>query len=595
MSSRTTRLAIKALVHIFCLALYFIPVSKPNQFGGPTLDEIHIMSNENKDIHGSSTLKEIFSNDYWGRPMVSASSHKSWRPLTVLSFRYMKGLYTSSQLKMHRCVNIIAHAAAAEVIGILATRLFPQKTWQQTLLLQLITKIAFILHPTHVEVTANAANRNHILAVLFSTILCDPQCPFWLFGLSLISGFLASETFLFQIPSALVTLVVISTRIENSGRTQHESTPNKTLWSVIIEYLMSAISVLPRLAFMIIAIASYLGGRAYFDTLDIPEGLIRPAENPFYHFRGEHRVRNYLYTLAIHISKSMGFDPIGFSHEYGFDCIPALENWQDPRLRLPYCIGLGLLISLVLAFRYPQTLLGPIAIHWAWLITLFPISGIVKVGTFVSDRIVVASTVSISLWIGWALHHWITRGVHYLPAKPLQGMLVGWLFITTYLKVHNRSLQWMDSIALLESSLETCPRFAKAQMEMSKIYSGLYPELMDLKKSREHLERASEIDPDLCDVHQQFAHVAIQQGKYLEYEEELTQAVLCPFTMSGSLNMWKRYWQVAMSSASTPIEQAEVQERQNKYSMILQEAIIEAQQKEEHSKRQESRDVEGVK
>jgi hypothetical protein len=587
-TSRMMSVLVQVLVHLLCLALYLIPIFQPNQYAGPTLDELHIMSNDNHDIHGDSTLEQIFSNDYWGRPMQSESSHKSWRPLTVLSFRYLKGLYTSSQLTTHRCINIITHAAAAEVVGILATRLFAQKTQRQQLLLQMITKIVFILHPTHVEVTANAANRNHILALLFSVILCDPQCPLWLFTLALISGFLASETFLFQIPAAMVTLVVIqyySAQRTNGTQQKQPPTTPKSLWSVIVGYLVSAISVLPRLFFMILAIGVYLGGRAYFDTLNIPEGLIRPAENPFYHFQGGHRVRNYLYILAVHVAKSWGLDPIGFSHEYGFDCIPALEDWEDPRLVLPYGIGLGLLISLVLAFRYPRTLLGPVAIHWAWLLTLFPISGVVKVGTFVSDRIVVASTVSVSLWIGLALHYWITQGIHYLPAQPLQSLLVGWLLTVSYLKVHTRSLQWMDSISLLESSLETCPRFAKAQMEMSKIYSGLYPDLFNLGKARAYLERARGIDPDLCDVHQQFAHVAIQQGKYLEYEEELTQAVLCPFTMGGALEMWQRYWQVALNSASSPSQQVEVQERQNRYSMIIQEAVVEAQRKEQEEQK----------
>jgi hypothetical protein len=574
---------IQFLVHLFCLSVYLIPIFQPNQYSGPTLDELHIMSSDNHDIQGDSTLKQIFTNDYWGRPMQSESSHKSWRPLTVLSFRHLKGIFPASQLTMHRCVNILTHAAAAEIIGILAIRLTlfqqPTQTQQQRLLLRMITKIVFILHPTHVEVTANAANRNHVLAILFSMILCDPTCPILLFGLAILCGFLCSETFLFQIPAAMVTLVVIRYYSSSSERRKKAQTP-QTLFSIIGDYLYSAVSVLPRLFFMILSIGIYLGGRAYFDTLNIPEGLIRPAENPFYHFEGEHRVRNYLYTLGVHIAKSWGMDPVGFSHEYGFDCIPAIEDWQDPRLALPYGICVALLVSLVLAFSYPQTLLGPVAIHWAWLLTLFPISGLVKVGTFISDRIVVASTVSVSLWIGLALYWWATQGIQRLPAKPLQMLFVGWLFAVSYMKVHTRSLQWMDSISLLESSLKTCPRFAKGHMEMSKIYSGLYPNLSDLRRSRQHLEIAREIDPDLCDTHQQFAHVAIQQGKYLEYEEELTQAVLCTFSSGGALPMWQHYWKVAMNSASSPEQQMEVQERQNKYTRIIQEAVAEAQRKE---------------
>lgn len=595
--SRLWRVLIQFLVHMFCVVLYLIPVFAPNEHGGPTLDEMHIMSPDNHDIQGTSSLLQVFQNDYWGRPMQSESSHRSWRPLTVLSFRYLKGLYTASQLTTHRCVNILAHAAAAEVVGILASRLVaPSNPPRDSLLLRMITKIVFVLHPAHVEVTVNAANRNHILAVLCSASICDPRCSLWLFVAAIIAGYLCSETFLFQVPAAMITLVVLQYYTERRQKQQQKQSDKKTttqiqlqnptIWSVLSDYIFAAIHVSPRLVCMIISILLYLGGRAYFDTLNIPDGLIRPAENPFYHFEGDHRVRNYLYTLAIHIAKSTGFwDPIGFSHEYGFDCIPELQTWQDPRLSLPLGIGCLLLLSLMLAVRFPQTLLGPTAMQWGWLITLFPISGIVKVGTFVSDRIVVPLTVSVSLWIGIGLWFWITRGIHRwaFPPAPMQMIVVGWLLTMTCIKVHTRALQWMDPISLLESSLQTCPRFAKAHMELSKVHSGLYPDKFDLRMARYHLDIAQEIDPEMCDVHQQLAHVAIQEGNYLEYEKELTQAVLCPFTMGGAFPMWQRYWQVALNSATTALEneRMEILQRQEKYKQIIQEAVKKAQEKEE--------------
>lgn len=588
-------LALQILVHLFCLALYLIPVLSPNPYGGPTLDELHIMSPENKDTQGNSSLVEILKNDYWGRPMQSESSHRSWRPLTVLSFRYLKGLYTGSQLTMHRCVNVFTHAAAAEVVGILATRLFAPESRQDSLALKMITKVVFALHPTHVEVTANAANRNHIMAVLFSTILCDPECPLWFFVVALLSGFLCSETFLFQVPAATVTLVVIQYYKERRRKDPGERQAPVSLISVIFDYLSAALHVVPRIVFLALAVATYLGGRAYFDTLNIPEGLIRPAENPFYNFEGEHRVRNYLYIVAVHIGKSWGIDPIGFSHEYGFDCVPALEDWNDPRLSLPYGVGALLLLSLVLALVFPRALLGPVAIHWSWLLTLFPISGIVKVGTFIADRIAVPSTVSVSLWIGAALYFWYTKGRQYLPAAPFQSILVGWLLAISYLKVHSRTQQWMDSVSLLESSVVTgpCGRFAKGLMELSKISSGLYPDQFNLSRARKYLEMAREIDPNMCDLHQQFAHVSIQEGRYREYEEELTQAVLCPFTLGGAFPMWQQYWQVALSSATSSQQRMEVLQRQEKYTRIIQEAVMEAQQKEAHEDRKKESPIIG--
>lgn len=41
----------------------------------------------NKDVIGTNKITKIFSNDFWGTPMADTNSHKSYRPLTVLSFR----------------------------------------------------------------------------------------------------------------------------------------------------------------------------------------------------------------------------------------------------------------------------------------------------------------------------------------------------------------------------------------------------------------------------------------------------------------------------------------------------------------------------
>jgi hypothetical protein len=41
----------------------------------------------NPDVTGENNFSELFSNDFWGVPMSSVHSHKSYRPLTVLLFR----------------------------------------------------------------------------------------------------------------------------------------------------------------------------------------------------------------------------------------------------------------------------------------------------------------------------------------------------------------------------------------------------------------------------------------------------------------------------------------------------------------------------
>lgn len=41
----------------------------------------------NKDVLGVTPITHVFRNDFWGTPMSDINSHKSYRPLTTLSFR----------------------------------------------------------------------------------------------------------------------------------------------------------------------------------------------------------------------------------------------------------------------------------------------------------------------------------------------------------------------------------------------------------------------------------------------------------------------------------------------------------------------------
>ncbi|KAK6022123.1 hypothetical protein OSTOST_12192 [Ostertagia ostertagi] len=40
----------------------------------------------NPIVNGRGSIKQVFSTDYWGHPIASPQSHKSYRPLTTLTF-----------------------------------------------------------------------------------------------------------------------------------------------------------------------------------------------------------------------------------------------------------------------------------------------------------------------------------------------------------------------------------------------------------------------------------------------------------------------------------------------------------------------------
>jgi len=67
-------------------------VSFANSYNGEfVFDDAEAIVN-NKDVHtGADTvsLSDIFLHDFWGSRLSSNTSHKSYRPLTVLTFRYI--------------------------------------------------------------------------------------------------------------------------------------------------------------------------------------------------------------------------------------------------------------------------------------------------------------------------------------------------------------------------------------------------------------------------------------------------------------------------------------------------------------------------
>lgn len=43
----------------------------------------------NPDVNGDNPVMHVFHNDFWGTPLKSDQSHKSYRPLTTLLFRFV--------------------------------------------------------------------------------------------------------------------------------------------------------------------------------------------------------------------------------------------------------------------------------------------------------------------------------------------------------------------------------------------------------------------------------------------------------------------------------------------------------------------------
>ncbi|XP_054259495.1 protein O-mannosyl-transferase TMTC3-like [Macrosteles quadrilineatus] len=58
-----------------------------NALYGEFVHDDVVAVSRNPDVLGSSSVYQLLRNDFWGTPLVDPRSHKSYRPLTTLTFR----------------------------------------------------------------------------------------------------------------------------------------------------------------------------------------------------------------------------------------------------------------------------------------------------------------------------------------------------------------------------------------------------------------------------------------------------------------------------------------------------------------------------
>lgn len=122
-ASAPSEMALYGLVALVSVACYV------NGFSGDFVHDDIPAITMNGDVLAHNPLSHVFKNDFWGTPMADVNSHKSYRPLTTLTFRLVF-IYTGSSL-------LTTVQLANEVQGRISV-----VSWEQPVLLFLISNIS---------------------------------------------------------------------------------------------------------------------------------------------------------------------------------------------------------------------------------------------------------------------------------------------------------------------------------------------------------------------------------------------------------------------------------------------------------------------
>eukprot|EP00899_Mesostigma_viride_P019802 jgi/Mesvir1/27823/Mv07501-RA.1 len=220
MSGLLSRYGYHLVVATFASLVYLN--SLPNEFA---FDDLFAIT-RNKDVTDPSVpLKDLLHHDFWGQEVSKRDSHKSYRPVTVLSFRLNDRLASRQAAKdgqgVHphpwgfHVVNILLHALASALFYQLARKILVPShaatrqggphgaAWSRwSRHVALAAGLLFAVHPVHTEAVTGIVGRAEMLSSCFfiSSLLMyiksvdqDDGRMEWVFLLaSVVSAFLGS-------------------------------------------------------------------------------------------------------------------------------------------------------------------------------------------------------------------------------------------------------------------------------------------------------------------------------------------------------------------------------------------------------------------
>lgn len=125
---------------------------------GFVFDDISAIK-ENRDLRPHTPWKNVFFNDFWGTAIHKEQSHKSYRPLCVITFRLNYWLQQLEPYGYH-VVNVILHTVVCLMYLRMCSMFLPELT-------SFIATTLFTVHPIHTEAVTGVVGRAETLSSVF--------------------------------------------------------------------------------------------------------------------------------------------------------------------------------------------------------------------------------------------------------------------------------------------------------------------------------------------------------------------------------------------------------------------------------------------
>lgn len=507
----------------------------------------------NNDLKSETPLSDLFVHDFWGSKLDSKTSHKSYRPLTVLTFRWNYFLSGGPYPMSFHIVNIILHGLVSVLmLAVFSLVLAGYHNDREGRPLfgapkaSLACAILFAIHPIHTESVAGIVGRADLLCALLFILsfLCyvrsccqdtvsrthatlhRPEtfslawfCLSVVFcGLSVLCK--EQGITVIGICSAYDIIVICQVdvlrllRLKKSTENQNqEASPSVTKQNTSGDWFKS---LCVRHLFLAITGAAILVTR--WRVMGSAPPVFQVFDNPHSFVNGTLlRTLNYNYLYALNCWILV--NPWWLCFDWSMGSVPTIDSLSDPRVLAV------IVLWVVLAFCLYSACVGPIGqqqrqltMALALLIVPFlPASNLFfRVGFVIAERVLYLSTAGFCILV--------VMGICKLQQKFTSMNTRYCLFFLVavfMIRSIQRSNEWKTEMALFTAGAKTCPLNAKVHYNIGKLNS----DLGNIEKAISKYRLAISLNPEYDQAMNNLGNLLKDQGKNEEAEQLLRKAV----------------------------------------------------------------------
>lgn len=489
---------------------------------------------ENKDLRPRTPLWNLFLNDFWGTPMVAERSHKSYRPLTVLTFRINYAIGELNPFGYH-FANILLHGIVTVLFYRLVRRHLVPVNEKET---AIVAALLFAWHPIHVEAVTGVVGRAELLAAIafLQTLMAYIRCTrfaraswkhwCWL-GVACVwtaLGTLCKEQAVTVVGVCFVHEVMLVHKMtfrklatlagmlcgghSSSGSTGNRSRHSER-WNVLLQLRLTILRCLALLAFL----ACLLYTRIKVMGAKLP--IFTNFDNPAAHAASPIRQLTFNYLLPINVW--LLIFPRDLCCDWTMGTVPLISGWTDPRnlftvLFYVVCGALGF-YSLKEKGDRPKVVGLALAIS---IISFLPASNLFfPVGFVVAERILY--TPSMGFCILLAVGFKVATDRYPRGAR----ILIGLILILYSARTIHRNFDWKNEYTLFNSGLKVTTRNAKLWNNVGHALEGENR----FADALSYFQQASQVQPDDIGAHINVGRTQVNLGNFDAAEEAYKKAL----------------------------------------------------------------------